>query len=95
MFCKVQSVQSFTTRCSDEGMTTMTTLIEEQFRNSTEIYRILFTYHIIFPRYLLFYFIFDKIPIDKHIYNNNQSLNVQNINPVFKMANNRVRYDLC
>ena len=28
MFCKVQSVQSFTTRCSDEGMTTMTTLID-------------------------------------------------------------------
>ena len=37
MFCKVQSVQSFTTRCSDEGGTTMTTLIEEQFRNSTEM----------------------------------------------------------
>ena len=37
MFCKVQSVQSFTTRCSDEGRTTMTTLIEEQFRNSTEM----------------------------------------------------------
>jgi hypothetical protein len=37
MFCKVQSVQSFTTRCSDDGMTTMTTLIEEQFRNSTEM----------------------------------------------------------
>jgi hypothetical protein len=37
MFCKVQSVQSFTTRCSDEGMTIMTTLIEEQFRNSTEM----------------------------------------------------------
>jgi len=37
MFCKVQGVQSFTTRCSDEGMTAMTTLIEEQFRNSTEI----------------------------------------------------------
>ena len=32
----------------------------------------------IFPRYLLFYSIFDKMPIDKHIYNNNQSLNVQN-----------------
>ena len=37
MLCKVQSVQSFTTRCSDEGMTTMTTLIEEQFRNNTEM----------------------------------------------------------
>ena len=37
MLCKVQSVQSFTTRCSDEGITTMTTLIEEQFRNSTEM----------------------------------------------------------
>ena len=37
MFFKVQSVQSFTTRCSDEGMTTLTTLIEEQFRNSTEM----------------------------------------------------------
>ena len=45
---------------------------------NTGLYLHIILYIWIFPRYLLFYSIFDKIPMDKHIYNNNQSLNVQN-----------------
>lgn len=45
---------------------------------NTGLYLHIILYIWIFPRYLLFYSIFDKMPIDKHIYNNNQSLNVQN-----------------
>jgi hypothetical protein len=45
---------------------------------NTRLYLHIILYIWIFPRYLLFYSIFDKMPIDKHIYNNNQSLNVQN-----------------
>jgi hypothetical protein len=45
---------------------------------NTGLYLHIILYIWIFPSYLLFYSIFDKIPINKHIYNNNQSLNVQN-----------------
>ena len=45
---------------------------------NTGLYLLIILYIWIFSRYLLFYSIFDEIPIDKHIYNNNQSLNVQN-----------------
>ena len=45
---------------------------------NTGLYLHIILYIWIFPRYLLFYSIFNKIPRDKHIYNNNQSLNVQN-----------------
>ena len=45
---------------------------------NTGLYLHIILYIWIFPRYLLFYSIFDKMPIDKYIYNNNQSLNVQN-----------------
>jgi hypothetical protein len=45
---------------------------------NTGLYLHIILYIWIFPRYLLFYSIFDKMPTDKHIYNNNQSLNVQN-----------------
>jgi hypothetical protein len=45
---------------------------------NTRLYLHIILYIWIFPRYLLFYSIFDKMPIDKHTYNNNQSLNVQN-----------------
>jgi hypothetical protein len=45
---------------------------------NTELYLHIILYIWIFPRYLLFYSIFDKMPIYKHIYNNNQSLNEQN-----------------
>jgi hypothetical protein len=45
---------------------------------NTGLYLHIILYIWIFPRYLLFYSIYDKMPIDKHIYNNNQLLNVQN-----------------
>jgi hypothetical protein len=45
---------------------------------NTGLYLHIILYIWIFQRYLLFYSIFDKMPIDKHIYNNNQSLNVEN-----------------
>ena len=45
---------------------------------NTGFYLHIILYIWIFPRFLLFYSIFDKMLIDKHIYNNNQSLNVQN-----------------
>jgi hypothetical protein len=41
---------------------------------NTRLYLHIILYIWIFPRYLLFYSIFDKMSIDKHIYNNNWSL---------------------